>query len=178
MVVRSALVANYTFKYRYGKFRCDGAILWESRSPVQNPPLIPLMTISVGHLRNKREAHDLDGTQTDWWMQVANDEEHTSIANHEVPQMLAQAVMMFDKYPNLKSYKTFVLRLRRTAWKLSTATITRFYMAALQKQAAVPSSLYVYSSKEFDMVEPNERKEMITLIVGLLRCVVDREEAG
>lgn len=109
---------------------------------------------------------------------MEDDSKASSIANHEVPQMLAQATMAFDKYPSLHSYKTFVLRLHHTVWQLSTATIPRSYMEAVQKQIPVPTRLENFSSSEFDMVEPRERKEMTVLLVGLLRCIVDREEAG
>lgn len=47
IVVRDHGVQYFKFKFKYGVFHCDGALIFNPRLSVRKAPLLPLLTISV-----------------------------------------------------------------------------------------------------------------------------------
>lgn len=55
-------------------------------------------------------------------------EENPDAASHEIPQVLLQAILMFQRNPVLKVHTGFALRIQGTKLRLSSTTISQAYV--------------------------------------------------
>jgi len=93
-------------------------------------------------------------------------DKNTGIICYEVPQVLIQALLAFQKNPALDVCRAFVLRLERTKLQLSAASISRVYIDTLSQGKHLSDQFAVLSSKAYDLREP---EEALRLHIGLLR---------
>lgn len=98
-----------------------------------------------------------------------NPEENQDIICHEVPQILIQAILMFQKHPTLETYQPFALRLNGTKLQLSSALISQGYIQNLSRNIPLIEELTIRHSVAYDLGEPQDRREILRLLVGLLR---------
>jgi hypothetical protein len=96
-------------------------------------------------------------------------EKDTGIICHEVPQVLVQAFLAFQKNPALDIRRTFALRMEGTKLQLSAASISRAYIDTLSQGKHLSDGFTLLSSKAYDLREPEERREAVRLLIGLLR---------
>lgn len=97
------------------------------------------------------------------------DNDHTSIASHEVPQILVQAILAHEQNPTLDTHEVFVLRMDRIALQLSMAVISRTYMEDLYQGKPLHESLRVCCSERYDLRECDQRREVLRVLIGLFR---------
>jgi len=102
----------------------------------------------------------------------------TGIIRHEVPQVLIQALLAFQKNPALDVCKAFVLRMEGTKLQLSAASISRAYIDTLSQGKHLRDGFTVRSSKAYDLREPEERREALRLLIGLLRYLDATQSNG
>lgn len=88
---------------------------------------------------------------------------------HEIPQILIQAVLMFQQNPTLKTYQPFALRVDGTKIQLSSAPIPQTYIQDLSRGSPLTGELTILHSVAYDLRNPEERREISRLLVGLLR---------
>jgi hypothetical protein len=96
-------------------------------------------------------------------------EKDTGIIYHEVPQVLIQAFLAFQKNPALDIHRAFALRMEGTKLQLSAASISRTYIDTLSQGKHLSDGFTLLSSKAYDLREPEERREAVRLLIGLLR---------
>jgi hypothetical protein len=97
------------------------------------------------------------------------DNDHTSIASHEVPQILVQTILAYEQNPTLDTHKVFVLRVDRTVLQLSMAVISRTNMEDLYQGKPLRESLRLCCSERYDLREYDQRREVLRVLIGLLR---------
>jgi hypothetical protein len=100
---------------------------------------------------------------------VVKDRSNTSIATQEVPQILVQGILAYDKNPSLDSHTGFVVSLDKTALHVSMAAMSRAYMENLGKGNPSSERLQFRRSQPYDLLEPDGRREALRLLVGLFR---------
>ena len=98
-----------------------------------------------------------------------NPEENQDIICHEVPQILIQAILMFQKQSTLKAYQPFALRLNGAKLQLSSALISQRYIQNLSHSIPLTEVLTVRHSVTYDLGEPQDRREILRSLLGLLR---------
>ena len=76
---------------------------------------------------------------------------------------------MFQKHSSLKTYQPFALRLNGTKLQLSSALISQKYIQNLSHNIPLIEELTIRSSVVYDLGEPQDRREILRLLVGLLR---------
>ncbi|RHZ67143.1 uncharacterized protein CDV56_107613 [Aspergillus thermomutatus] len=87
----------------------------------------------------------------------------------EIPFGLFLAFAAFDRNPTRDEYVSFVFNLRRTAVQVTKIVATRSYLRALCEGREVSEHLHIYRSAEYDLVEPDGRKEFLTLFLGVMK---------
>lgn len=98
-----------------------------------------------------------------------NNREKTSVAVHEVPQIVVQAILAYNRDPTRESYPAFVLRVDRTILQVSMSALSRTYVEELCRGKPLSGSLRLCRSVRYDMLERDERREALRLLVGLVR---------
>lgn len=76
---------------------------------------------------------------------------------------------MFQKDPTLKAYQPFALRVNGTKIQVSSALIPPTYIQGLSHNGAHIGELTLLQSVAYDMRNREERREILRLLVGLLR---------
>jgi len=99
------------------------------------------------------------------------DNDHTTVASHEVPQILVQAILAYEQNPTLQTHKAFVLRVDRTVLRLSMAVIPHTYMEDLYQGKPLRENLKLCCSEHYDLRECDRRREVLRVLIGLLRCL-------
>ena len=89
---------------------------------------------------------------------------------HEIPQILIQAALMLQKNTSLKSNQSFALRVNGTKLQLSSAIISQSYIQNLIRDNPL-GELSLFRSVPYDLRHPEERWELLRLLVGLLRHI-------
>lgn len=88
---------------------------------------------------------------------------------HEIPQILIQAILIFQNNPTLKTHQPFALRVDGTKLQLSSALIPQTYIQNLSRGNPLIGELTILHSVAYDLRDPEERREISRLLVGLLR---------
>ncbi|KAJ9211908.1 hypothetical protein DTO166G4_6436 [Paecilomyces variotii] len=83
---------------------------------------------------------------------------------HEIPQILIQAVLMFQQNPTLKTYRPFALRVDGTKIQLSSAPIPQTYIQDLSRGSPLTGELTILHSVAYDLRNPEERREISRLL--------------
>lgn len=76
---------------------------------------------------------------------------------------------MFQKNPTLKTHQPFALRVDGTKLQLSSALIPQTYIQDLSRGNPLTGELTILHSVAYDLRDPEERREISRLLVGLLR---------
>ena len=89
--------------------------------------------------------------------------------------LLGQAFAAYDlgEGPKKESYSAYVFHIDQTTLGLHTATISRGYIEELCNGAGLSQNLTI-SQSEYDLLEPDNRKEALEVIVGLCKTLLDR----
>lgn len=91
------------------------------------------------------------------------------IISHEVPQVLIQAVLAFRKNPALDVHTAFVVRMEGTKLQLSAASISRAYIHSLSRGEPLSKGFTLLCSGAYDLRDPEQRREILRILIGLLR---------
>lgn len=76
---------------------------------------------------------------------------------------------MFPKHPTFKTYQPFTFRLNGAKLQLSSALISQRYIQNLSHNILLTEVLTVRHSVTYDLGEPQDRREILRLLFGLLR---------
>jgi hypothetical protein len=93
----------------------------------------------------------------------------TSVVNHEIPQILVQAVLAYEKNPSLDNHTAFAVRVNGTVLQLSMAVIHHTYMEELYQGKPLNEGLTLFRSESYDLREPDRRREVVRIFIGLIR---------
>lgn len=104
-------------------------------------------------------------------LQAAKHHGDTSIISREVPQILAQALLAFQKNPILNVHRGFVLRMEGTKLQLSSASIPCRYIRNISQDDPPHDELALLRSVAYDLREPEQRREALRILIGLLRRI-------
>lgn len=133
-----------------------------------NKTELPLITFSVCfdcQLPNTK-------TPTNRKQQVINPQKMSpDIISHEITQFLIQAILMFQKNPTLETHTAFALRIEGIKLQFSSAVISQTYIHSLSHGNPLIEDLTFFHSVTYDLRESDQRREILRLIIGLLRCL-------
>jgi hypothetical protein len=87
----------------------------------------------------------------------------------EVPHALVQGILAYNQDPNPESYTGFVVTINGTVLRISRAFMSHNYMESLCKGGHLSESLQFNRSKSYDLLERDQRREVLRLLVGLFR---------
>ena len=93
--------------------------------------------------------------------QVIKSNENSDSIVREIPQVLIQSIPKLQKYPVLDAHKAFALRADQFKLQLSSAVMTR--------GDRVIEGPILLRSAAYDLREPDERREILRLLIGFLR---------
>lgn len=97
-------------------------------------------------------------------------------ARHEVPHCLFQAVLAFTRKPLLEEYTGFAVTLGGTRVRVSRAVLSPGYLLSLCAGTTIREEMVLYRSASFE-IRGEQSRELIRLLVGLLRFVVSSPQA-
>ena len=101
----------------------------------------------------------------------------TQMAQHEIPQCLLQAILAYSRKPDLQQYTTFALCLHQTRIRVVKATISQTYLRNFFENAEITETMQLYRSKSFDILEREDRKDFLRLMMSVLRYIVEKEDS-
>lgn len=102
--------------------------------------------------------------------------DQTSIAVYEVPQIIVQGILAYNRDPTLQSHTAYVLRIDGSVLQVSTAVISRTYMNELCRGRPFSEGLRLCCSVPYDFLERDGRREALRLPNGLLRLLEEGKE--
>jgi hypothetical protein len=86
-----------------------------------------------------------------------NDSNDTTIATHEVPRILVQAILAYNQNPNSESYTGFVVSINWTVLRINRALMSHDYMESLcQAGGHLSECLQFYRSEPYDLLERDQ----------------------
>jgi hypothetical protein len=91
------------------------------------------------------------------------------IGANEIPQLLVQAALAYEKNLPLTIYNTFSLRMDGPLLQLIAAAIPRTYVEEIFQGKPLSHGLEILCSSRYDLREPHERREALRLLIGFLR---------
>lgn len=91
------------------------------------------------------------------------------LARYEVPHAIFQAVMAYSEDASLDQYDGFVICLDDMDMYLSRVKVSSAYLRSLYQRQAVTEDLPFYRSKKFNIFEPDGRRGLLKLLMGLNR---------
>ena len=73
------------------------------------------------------------------------------IVCYEIPDILIQAILMFQKNPALRSHQPVALRVNGTKLQISSALISQTYIQDLSRSSSLIGELALFQSVAYDM---------------------------
>lgn len=108
--------------------------------------------------------------------QVVKHRSETGIAVHEVPQILVQGILAYDRDPTLESHTAFVLRIDGSILQVSMAVISHTYMNELCHGRPFSEGFRLCRSVPYDFLERDGRREALRLFTRLFRLLEASKE--
>ncbi|GKZ36018.1 hypothetical protein AbraIFM66950_006891 [Aspergillus brasiliensis] len=102
----------------------------------------------------------------------------TGIAWSEIPGLLLQANMAFEFDCSFEQYPAYVISVREWGIHFVKGTMMRQEVACLRDKDKLSGRIEVQRTRAYNLHDRGERKEVIRVMLGLLRSFKDRPEAN
>ena len=96
------------------------------------------------------------------------EQECLGIAHEVTPYLLFQAFLAYKKNPSLGDYNTFFVSMKGTVVQFVRASCFNSYLRDLANHKAPGSSLGLYFSEPYDLLEQKDRREFVKVFIGLV----------
>lgn len=107
------------------------------------------------------------------WIQAGKDPECLGIAHEVTPYLLFQVFLAYEKNPSLAHYNTFVVSMKGTTIQFVRASCSNSHLKDLADGKAPGSSLGIYFSEPYDLLEQKDRREFVRAFIGLVNYLYD-----
>lgn len=102
---------------------------------------------------------------------VLKESNSSRLAWHEAPKVLLLAAIAYSRNLRLEHYNEFVVCLEGTFLYVSRLEASQKYMSDLFEHKLVSDDLPLYRSRKFNIFDRGERREIVRILIGVLRCL-------
>ena len=99
-------------------------------------------------------------------MQARKGPEIQSAAHEVAPYLLFQVLLAYERNPDLENFTASVVSMKGTSVQFVKANCSGFYIQDLKSRGVPRTSLEIYFSEPYDLVEQDGRKELWEYIWG------------
>ena len=160
-----ALPVSRTYKVIRGSVRCCGTIEQRNQNDMLSKPF-PLLMISV--CVDPVAANTISSQKME---QCSSGNEGPSWLISDVPKLLLQLVVAYQKYPSRKSYTAFVMSCHGVSLRIAMARVSNAYMMNIWNADLSDETrrFHLFLSDNFVLRRQDGRREALRLIMGILR---------
>lgn len=108
--------------------------------------------------------------------QVVKESDYSKLVWPEAPKVLLLAAPAYSHNPALGYHDRFVVCLEGPCFYVSRLRTPRGYMASLFEEQGIAEDLPLYRSQKFDVFDCNGRREIVRMLIGVLRYLDGREQ--
>lgn len=100
------------------------------------------------------------------------------MARYEIPQALLQVILVYSNNQLLDNYTGYVVTMDRTVVRVGKVVVSQAYLRDLSAGHPTAEQMFFYRSKSFQLLEREDRREFLRVILGVLRYSAQSEASG
>lgn len=110
--------------------------------------------------------------------QVVKEPGSNGMAKYEVAQALFPAIIAYSRNPSLKEYHGFAICYDGRYMYVIKAIVSSTYMESFCKHRITEEDLLLYRSDQFEVIDPDNRRELVRLGVSLMKNLAGSSQFG
>ena len=109
--------------------------------------------------------------------QVRKESDSSRLTWHEAPKALILAAIAYSRNPRLEHYDGFVICMEGPFFYVSQLKASKKYMSSLFECRIVSDDLPLYRSRKLDILDCDDRREIVRMLIGVLRYLDEHDQA-